>query len=77
MEPFEPSPRLTLTLEKASVGHSAGAQNVPLAEQPRQVQYERELAAFVGTLRGERAPDRSLDEEVLVQETLLRATRGI
>jgi predicted dehydrogenase len=77
MEPFEPSPRLTLTLEKASGKFLAGAQNVPLAEQPRQVQYERELAAFVAALRGEKAPDRTLDEEVLVQETLLRATRGI
>ena len=32
------------------------------------------LEAFVKDLRGEKAPDRSLDDELLVQETLLRAT---
>jgi predicted dehydrogenase len=77
MDPFEPSPRLWLTLEKAADGFSAGLQSVPLAEQPRQTQYERELAAFVAVLRGEKAPDRTLDQEILVQETLLRTTRGI
>jgi predicted dehydrogenase len=41
---------------------------------PRQELYNRELAAFVGVLRGERAADRSPEHELLVQETLLRAT---
>ena len=54
-----------------------GLQEVPLADQPRQVTYERELQSFVAVLRGEQAPDRSLDHEILVQETLLRTTRGI
>jgi hypothetical protein len=39
--------------------------------------YERELAALIEVLRGKRAPDRSLDHERLVQETLLRATGQI
>jgi predicted dehydrogenase len=76
MQPFEPAPRLWLTLEKGAAGYTAGIQEVPLADQPRQVTYERELSAFVAVLRGEQAPDRSLDHEILVQETLLRTTRG-
>jgi len=41
--------------------------------QSRQELYELELRAFVATLRGQQPPDRSLDHELLVQETLLRA----
>jgi predicted dehydrogenase len=77
MEPFEPELTLRLWLDEARAGFQAGVQVVPMADQPRQVQYERELAAFVAVLRGERAPDRSLDHELLVQETLLRTTGGI
>jgi predicted dehydrogenase len=77
IEPFEPRPNLFVTLDQASAGYAAGLQSVPVADQPRQVQYERELAAFVATLRGEQAPDRSLDHDLVVQETLLRTTRGI
>ena len=77
LEPFEPAPTLRLTLDAARGGFAAGAQTVPLAEQPRQTQYERELVAFLGVIRGERAPDRGYDHELLVQETLLRATGQI
>ncbi len=74
MEPFEPDPRLRLWLEEARGGFVTGVQKVSLDPQPRQVLYDRELVAFVAALRGEQAPDRSLDHELLVQETLLRAT---
>lgn len=77
LEPFEPAPTLRLTLDAARGGFAAGLQTVPLAEQPRQTQYERELVAFLGVIRGERAPDRGYDHELLVQETLLRATGAI
>lgn len=77
MEPFEPEPTLHLCLEEAQSGYAAGRQQVPLATQPRQALYDRELVAFLATLQGERPPDRSLDHELLVQETLLRATGGI
>jgi hypothetical protein len=50
---------------------------VPIATQSRQELYERELAAFVARLRDGRGPDRTLEHEVLVQETLLRATGGV
>lgn len=73
VEPFEPDPRLRLWLEAPAAGYAAGMQAVELPAQPRDVLYERELAAFIAVLRGERAPDRPLDHELLVQETLLRA----
>jgi len=76
MEPFEPAPSLRLWLDRARDGYNAGMQVVSLAEQPRQTLYERELVAFLGVLRGERAPDRGYDHELLVQETLLRATQA-
>jgi hypothetical protein len=50
---------------------------VPLAGIDRQRSYELELEAFLPAVRGERPPDRSLDHELLVQETLLRATGRI
>jgi hypothetical protein len=49
---------------------------IQLPIQSRQDMYEAELAAFVATLRGEQPPDRPLSHELLVQETLLRATGG-
>jgi DNA-directed RNA polymerase specialized sigma24 family protein len=45
--------------------------------QTRQELYELELRAFVATFRGQKSPDRPLDHELLVQETLLRATGRI
>ncbi len=77
MEPFEPAPALWLCLDEARGGYQAGQQPVPLAPQPRQALYERELVAFLATLDGKQPPDRSLDHEILVQETLLRATGEI
>ena len=76
MEPFEPDPQLRLCLESPAEGYAAGMQFVPVPAQHRDALYERELAAFVATLRGSQPPDRSLDHELLVQETLLRATGG-
>lgn len=77
MEPLEPAPTLRLCLEEAGEGFAKGWQDVPLAQQPRQTLYDRELTSLVAVLRGSRGPDRSLDHELLVQETLLRATGGI
>jgi hypothetical protein len=39
--------------------------------------YERELTAFLAVLRGDQPPDRTPEHELLVQETLLRATGRI
>jgi predicted dehydrogenase len=77
LEPFEPGGAIRLCLAAAKGGYAAGEQELRLGGPSRQELYERELASFVGVLRGEQAPDRTLDHELLVQETLLRATGGI
>ncbi|MGH2350125.1 MAG: Gfo/Idh/MocA family protein [Chloroflexota bacterium] len=77
MDPMEPCPAVRLILDEAAGGFQAGAQEVPTAGTTRQRSYELELAGFLPAVRGERPPDRSLDHELLVQETLLRATGRI
>ncbi|MBN1400034.1 MAG: Gfo/Idh/MocA family oxidoreductase, partial [Anaerolineae bacterium] len=74
LEPFEPAHTIRLCLDEARGGYGRGAQMVPVAPQSRQSLYELELAAFLRTLAGEQPPDRSLEHESLVQETLLRGT---
>ena len=74
MEPMEPADTLRLVLEEPQGEHPAGVSIIKLEDRPR---YVGGLAAFVRDVRGEKSPDRSLDHELLVQETLLRATGGI
>jgi predicted dehydrogenase len=74
---FDPTRELRLSLEEAAAGYEAGVHYLPWEEQSRQNMYERELEAFVDVLAGDRAPDRSYEHDLLVQETLLRATGGI
>ena len=69
LEPLEP-PALRLALDEARDGFAAGWQEVPVENRPR---YVESLRAFVADIRGEKAPDRSLDHEFAVQETVLRA----
>ena len=76
-EPFEPGQQIRLCLRQERDGYQKGEQFVRLAGQGRQRLYELELEAFVKVLGGKKAPDRSLDHELLVQETLLRATGDI
>lgn len=74
---FDPAGGMRLCLEEAAGGYPKGVSLIDVPEQGRQAMYERELDAFVAVLCGKQAPDRSLDHELLVQETLLRATGGI
>ena len=74
MEPFEPADTIRLCLTKARSSFPAGVSTVVLEDRPR---YVGSLAAFVKDIRGEKKPDRSLDHELLVQETLLRATGAL
>ena len=46
-----------------------GWQTVPVENSPR---YVESLRAFVADILGEKTPDRSLDHEFVVQETVLR-----
>lgn len=77
LEPFDPVRRLRLALEVSAGGYPAGESRFELPQVPRQTLYERELDAFVAVVRGERPSDRSPGHELLVQETLLRATRRL
>lgn len=77
MEPFEPAPRLTLQLNAAVGGFERGRHEITLPVQQRQELYDRELTAFLASLQGRRAPDRSAQHELDVQETLLRATQSL
>lgn len=74
LEPFEPAHTLRLCLEEPGGGYGAGVHFVSVKEQSRQALYELELEAFLRTIAGAQDPDRSLSHELLVQETLLRAT---
>ena len=77
LEPFEPGERLRLVLTEGRDGYEAGEQIVVPDARGRGELYDLELESFLATIAGEQAPDRSLDHELLVQETLLRATGGI
>ena len=77
LEPFEPAGQIRLCLTEGAGGWPAGVRTIPVRPQSRQELYELELHAFVATLRGQKPADRSLDHELLVQETLLRATGQI
>ena len=74
LEPFEPGHTIRLCLTEAADGYTQGEQMVPFEGISRQGLYELELASLIRVLKGEHGPDRSLDHELLVQETLLRGT---
>jgi predicted dehydrogenase len=76
-EPFDPGDVVRLVLEEPNGEFAAGEHIIKLPTVTRQQMYERELVAFVATLAGTQQPDRTFEHEVLVQETLLRATGGL
>lgn len=77
LEPFEPSGSIRLCLAHAAAGFDPGVHSVPVAQQSRQDLYDLELEAILEVLAGRKPPDRTLDHDTLVQETLLRLTQGI
>lgn len=74
MEPMEPANTLRLALTEPRESYPTGVSIISLEARPR---YVASLNAFIQDVRGEKQPDRSLDHELLVQETLLRATGQI
>jgi predicted dehydrogenase len=74
IEPIEPAGPIRLALTEPRGDYPAGVTLIDVEDRPR---YVASLAAFVQDIRGEKEPDRSLDHELLVQETLLRATGSI
>jgi predicted dehydrogenase len=77
MEPFEPASMLRLCLTAADGGYQSGAQIIALHDRPRQMLYDLELEAFLAAIMGERPPERPPSHDLIVQETLLRATGEI
>ena len=74
IEPLEP-PSVRLCLSKARGDYLKGWQTVDIGEPGGR--YDGGLAAFVADIKGEKSPDRSLYHELIVQETVLRASRKI
>ena len=80
LEPFEPAGKVRLCLSEPAPDasdFSEGEQFVTVRTQSRQDLYDLELQSFVDTIRGNSEPDRSLEHELLVQETLLRGTGAL
>ncbi|MCZ6675952.1 MAG: Gfo/Idh/MocA family oxidoreductase [Candidatus Poribacteria bacterium] len=73
-EPFEPGKQIRLCLAEAQDGYQEGEQVVAIDGESRGRLYELELDAFLATIAGQQPPDRPRSHELLVQETLLRAT---
>ena len=76
-EPFEPGTHIRLCLDGARDGYSEGEQTIAVQSRSRQELYALELEAFLDTIAGDKPPDRPPQHELLVQETLLRATGAL
>lgn len=74
---FDPAGGLRLCLEEAGGGYPKGVTFVDVPDQDRQEMYDQEFEHFVKVIKGEKAHDRPLEHDIIVQETLLRATGGI
>ncbi len=74
LEPMEPASVLRLNLSEAKDGYSAGWNDVQLEPRAR---YVASFASFVRNIKGETQPERTLDHELLVQETLMRAVGSL
>lgn len=74
MEPFEPAETLRLCLTEPKDNYSEGVTILDLEDRRR---YVDTFAAFVKTIQNNAPALRSLDHELLVQETLMRCTGGL
>lgn len=70
LQPIEP-PELAINLAQPAGPYKKGEQKVPL---PAYQRYEGDFAELAAAARGERPLSVSLDEELLVAETVLRAS---
>ena len=74
MEPFEPADQLRLCLTEAKDGYDEGVNMLNLEDRRR---YVDTFTAFVASIRDGVPPLRTLNHELLVQETLMRCTGGL
>ncbi|MCL4543546.1 MAG: Gfo/Idh/MocA family oxidoreductase [Chloroflexi bacterium] len=77
LDPLEPAHELVMIRTEPSGRLQAGRSHLPLDVVSRQELYNRELDAFIRVILGEKAPDRPMEHESLVQETLLRAVGSL
>lgn len=70
LQPIEP-PTLVIDLAKPAGPYNKGEQNIPL---PAYQRYEADFAELAAAVRGERPLSVSLEDELLVAETLLRVS---
>ena len=77
MEPLEPATEIRLCLTEAQGGYDAGDTMVPIQVQTRQGLYDLEIIDFSENHPGKAAARPPPAHELLVQETLLRATGEI
>ena len=68
LQPIEP-PTLTINLAKPAGPYKKGSQQVPM---PAYQRYEADFAELAAAVRGERPLAVSLDDELVVAETVLR-----
>ena len=78
LEPFEPAQFLQISLkgsnESLPIDEEYYSDSITLSDKPR---YVESFDSFIKSIKGLKKPDRTLEHEVLVQETLLRATNSI
>ena len=74
MEPFEPAENIRLTLDEPFEKYSKGENIVTIKDVPR---YDKPFELFIDRVMNNSKPIRSLNHEILVQETLMRATGDI
>ena len=78
LEPFEPAQFLQINLKKSNdslpIEEEYYSDSITLTDKPR---YVESFDSFIKSIKGLKKPDRTLEHEVLVQETLLRATNSI
>ncbi|HIF71151.1 MAG TPA: Gfo/Idh/MocA family oxidoreductase [Dehalococcoidia bacterium] len=74
MEPFEPADTIRLTLGEDQGEYKKGVNTVKIEHRAR---YVDTFAELVRNIKGESEPLRTLDHELLVQETLMRVTGGL
>ena len=70
LQPLEP-PTLTMDLARPAGPYKQGAQQIPL---PAYERYQADFAELAAAVRGDRPLSVSLDEELLVAETVLRVS---
>jgi predicted dehydrogenase len=78
LEPFEPAQFLQISLKSSNeslpIDEEYYSDSITLSDKPR---YVESFDSFIKSIKGLKKPDRTLEHEVLVQETLLRATNSI